>query len=413
MTQRVLFIGLVWPEPETTAAGSRILQLVRFFLDHAVEVHFATTALRTDYTYSLEDLGVRTHAIELNDSSFDRWILDLDPGIVVFDRFVTEEQFSWRVRENCPEALRILDTEDLHFLRESRRHAILGDVQHEPNRLFSDITLRELGSIYRSDLSLIISEFEMKLLKADYGLAGELLHYLPLLHFDRESSESVSSPSFDERIDFMTIGNWKHAPNKDSIHYLKSEIWPAIHAVLPEARMHVYGAYGPGEKSEVHDPEQGFLIKGWNDSKSEAFSTHRVCLAPLRYGAGLKGKLFDSLRFGTPSVTTSIGVEGISDPDSWSGFVCDAPEGFASAAIQLYSDEKIWNKVQSRADKILNDRFDAGRFLPELKKRIQELLEDLSGHRRKNLAGAMLWHHSAQSTKYLSKWIEAKNKNKS
>ena len=348
----------------------------------------------------------------MNDSSFDRWVSDLDPTIVIFDRFVTEEQFSWRLRENCPNALRILDTEDLHFLRESRRNAILDDLKNEQNKPFSDITLRELASIHRSDLSLIISEFEMKLLKSDYGLPGDLLHYLPLLNVATESPQMASLPKFHERFDFMTIGNWKHGPNKDSVHYLKSQIWPRIHKVLPKARMHVYGAYGPGEKSDVHDPEQGFLVEGWKDSKLEAFSAHRVCLAPLRFGAGLKGKLFDALRFGTPSVTTSVGVEGISDPNSWSGFVCDNPEEFARAAIKLYSDEKTWLEAQVQAPEILMKRFSEDLFLPEFKKRIQELSEDLQGHRRKNITGALLWHHSTQSTKYLSKWIEAKNKNK-
>ena len=125
MYSKVIFIGLVWPEPETTAAGSRILQLIHFFLDRSSEVHFASTAQLTDYSYPLEDLGVHTHRIELNDPSFDKWIVALAPEIVVFDRFVTEEQFSWRVKEKCSGALRILDSEDLHFLRDSRRKSVL------------------------------------------------------------------------------------------------------------------------------------------------------------------------------------------------------------------------------------------------------------------------------------------------
>ncbi len=419
MLPKVVFLGLVWPEPETTAAGSRILQLIRFFCDDAAELHFASTALPGDHSYPLEDLGVQTHSIALNDSGFDRWIAAIDPEIVVFDRFVTEEQFSWRVRESCPSALRILDTEDLHFLRESRRLSLLDKEKGHDPEPFTDIALRELGSIYRSDLSLIISETEMDLLTGTFKVPPALLHYLPFLISTGNLPESRSLPSFSERVDFMTIGNWKHGPNKDSVYYLKKEIWPLIRKQLPDTRVHVYGAYGPGEKSDLHDPKTGFLIKGWKESKAEAFTSHRVCLAPLRYGAGLKGKLFDALCFGTPSVTTSVGIEGItatvldvnSDASVWNGFVSDIPEKFAEAAVTLYTDEKIWYEAQSRGNRILRARFLKESFFPELASRIKELRDNLNTHRRSNLPGALLWHHSAQSTKYLSKWIEAKNKN--
>lgn len=411
MYSKVVFIGLVWPEPETTAAGSRMLQLIQFFSDRSEELHFASTALWSDHSFPLEEMGVLKHSIQLNDSSFDRWIKAIDPDIVVFDRFVIEEQFSWRVRENCPAALRILDTEDLHFLRESRRMTLAEKKSGDDPEGYDDITLRELASIYRSDLSLIISEEEMKLLTQTYQVPALILNYLPFIISEEDLPEYSSLPSFSERADFMTIGNWKHGPNKDSVHYLKKAIWPEVRKQLPKSQIHVYGAYGPGAKSDLHDPETGFLIEGWKESKIEAFTSHRICLAPLRYGAGLKGKLFDALRFGTPSVTTSVGSEGICDAKLWNGAVCDQPEKFVEAAVTLYSDEKLWNEAQSRGKDILQTRFSEEAFLPEFAKRIQMLQGRLRLHRRNNVTGSLLWHHSAQSTKYLSKWIEAKNKN--
>ncbi len=210
----------------------------------------------------------------------------------------------------------------------------------------------------------------------------------------------------------MTIGNWKHGPNKDAVAYLKRAIWPQIRRQLPRANIHVYGAYGPVGGSGFHDPGSGFLVEGWIESIREAFISHRVCLAPLRYGAGLKGKLFDALRFATPSVTTSIGCEGMSDPRAWSGFVCDSPEVFARAAIKLYTEAMVWQDAQAKGEKILTNHFRSEKFIPEFDLRISGLLENLEFHRQKNVTGALLWHHSTQSTKYLSKWIEAKNKNK-
>jgi len=411
MFSKVVFIGLVWPEPQTTAAGSRMLQLIQFFSDRSESLHFASTALWSEHSYPLEELGVIKHAIQLNDSSFDQWIKAIDPEIVVFDRFVTEEQFSWRVRENCPAALRILDTEDLHFLRESRRLCLRDKKSHDDPEGYDDITLRELASIYRSDLSLIISEVEMKLLTKTYKVPADILNYLPFLISRDNLPEYRSLPSFSERADFMTIGNWKHGPNKDSVHYLKKTIWPEVRKQLPTSQIHVYGAYGPGAKSDLHDPETGFLVEGWKESKIEAFTAHRICLAPLRYGAGLKGKLFDAMRFGTPSVTTSVGSEGISEAKLWNGNVCDLPGKFVEAAVTLYSDEKLWNESQARGKRILLTRFSEEVFFPEFARRIQTLQANLRHLRKNNVTGSLLWHHSAQSTKYLSKWIEAKNKN--
>ncbi len=409
MKAKALIIGLVWPEPDTTAAGSRMMQLIRFLTDHGWEVHFASTALRGRHSCALDPLGVLSHEIALNDSSFDPWIEELAPDLVIFDRFVTEEQFSWRVRENCASAIRILDTEDLHLLRAARRMALQDGSEFREN-LLNETALRELASVFRSDLSLIISEFEYELLGAHFGIDESLLHYLPFLLSSDEILDPDAIPGFSQRLDFMCMGNWKHGPNKDAILFLKREIWPGIRKSLPEARLHVYGAYAGSMEKSLNDPEAGFLMRGWADSKQEACTRHRVCLAPLRYGAGLKGKLIDSMLYGIPSVTTEIGAEGMSGGTGWNGFVRNDPGEFASQAVELYTNEATWNTCQLKGFELLKSRFRKELFENGLKSRLDELREHLSEHRSRNLTGALLWHHGALSTKYLSKWIEAKNK---
>ena len=113
--QSVLIIGTVWVEPNSSAAGSRMLQLIQLFLKQNWEVTFACAAQKTTNSFPLDFLEVNEVSIELNNSSFNDFVKKLKPTIVLFDRFLTEEQFGWRVAENCPKALRILDTEDLHF----------------------------------------------------------------------------------------------------------------------------------------------------------------------------------------------------------------------------------------------------------------------------------------------------------
>ncbi len=124
LNNKILIIGLIWPEPEATAAGSRMLQLVDFFIKQGYKLSFASAAAKSDLSFDFSDLAISCFHIELNSSSFDDLLKKLDPGMVVFDRFLTEEQYGWRVQRTCPEALRILDTEDLHFLRKSREMAL-------------------------------------------------------------------------------------------------------------------------------------------------------------------------------------------------------------------------------------------------------------------------------------------------
>ena len=178
----VLIIGYVWVEPNSSAAGGRMLQIIKQFILQKWKVTFASSAVKGEKAMDLNSIGVDVVSIELNNSSFDNFVKLLQPTIVLFDRFMIEEQFSWRVSENCPEALRILDTEDLHCLRKTREKAIKNkELFLKDNLLKEDITKREIASILRSDLSLIISTFEMDLLTNFFKIDKELLCNLPFL----------------------------------------------------------------------------------------------------------------------------------------------------------------------------------------------------------------------------------------
>src|SRR5690606_16075143 len=197
---KVLFIGLVWPEPTSSAAGKRILQLVEFFLDRGDEVVFGSAAAKSQASFCFDDAqqlffnSVKEIPIQLNDSSFNEFLKELNPDIVVYDRFVSEEQFGWRVVQDCPDALQVLDTEDLHFLRSAREKSYK---KKEEIDLYNEMTIREIASILRCDLSLIISKFEMDLLQNEFNISPSLLHYLPFLELRRRSATEVMK--FEER----------------------------------------------------------------------------------------------------------------------------------------------------------------------------------------------------------------------
>ncbi|MCW5520293.1 glycosyltransferase [Aureitalea sp. L0-47] len=405
--KKLFVIGRTFPEPTTTAAGRRMMQLLDFFRNETYEIHFGSTAATTNYSAVLEDKGISTHELQLNDPSFDDLLRKLNPDVVLFDRFISEEQFGWRVAEICPDALKILDTEDLHFLRDARKMAVKSGIPVEKSNLYTDLAKRELASIFRSDLSLIISEYEINLLENTFQVPKGLLCYLPL-GFEKVANNEL--PGFKERSNFVTIGNFQHAPNLDSVLYLARELWPAIRKKVPNSELHIYGAYVPKQVSELHDESTGFLVKGWTEDVSDVMKNARVCLAPLRFGAGLKGKVLNAMYYGTPSVTTSIGAEGISGKRTFGGYVTDDPKEFVKLASDLYTSEEKWSEAQKSGTEILTNRFNWPKVLLPFQKKLNELSKSLESHRRKHFIGQVFQQQTVQATRYMSKWIEEKNK---
>jgi len=409
--KQILIIGYTWPEPTTTAAGNRMIQLIEFFQSQNHDITFASTASKSEYSLDLCSINIKTENIVLNDSSFDDFIKKLNPGMVLFDRFLTEEQFGWRVSEFAPEALRILDTEDLHSLRQVREKLFKSKIEFTPDKwLQSDITKREIASIYRCDLSLIISTYEMDLLLKEVKMDKSLLLHLPFQLDKIENTKISTWPNFNTRKDFICIGNGKHAPNIDAIVWLKKEIWPLMRDSLPKVNLHIYGAYLPVHIRQMHNPKDGFYVEGWAESVTKVMEQSRINLAPLRFGAGIKGKLIDAMQCGTPSITTSIGAEGIHGVLPWNGWITDDVESFANVAVALYNNASDWRQSQENGVAIINTLYDKVTLDKRLSDKIQNLQNELTAHREANFFGALLRHQTLNSSKYMAKWIEAKSK---
>lgn len=408
MVKKLLIIGYVWPEPNSSAAGSRMMQLIHFFQQQGYQVTFASPAQLSDHMVDLASIDVSVAEIKLNCTSFDSFITQLQPDVVMFDRFMMEEQFGWRVSEFCPSALRVLDTEDLFSLRDARHKAFKqGKVFSEQDLLTSDMAKREIAAIYRSDVSLMISPVEIALLQSLFGIDASILHHCPFMLDDAQLSQDT--PSYHERDGFMVIGNFRHAPNWDAVLWLKQQIWPLIRKQLPEAQLSVYGAYPPPKATALHDEKSGFLVKGWVDDALAAMKNARVCLAPLRFGAGIKGKLAEAMICATPSVTTRIGSEGMQCTLPWPGHIDDDVQAFADAAVTLYNDEKVWQAASIEGPKNAEKMFKQNEAYTSLEVKINTLQENLALHRQQNFIGSMLNHHHHKSTKYMAQWIAAKN----
>jgi O-antigen biosynthesis protein len=400
----LVIIGAVWPEPNSTAAGSRMLQLIALFQKQDYDITFLCSAMPSDFSFDLSTISVKTQAIQLNNSSFDALIKELNPDAVLFDRFMIEEQYGWRVMENCPNAFRILDTEDLHFLRKAREVAFKQNRELVFEDYISDVFKREMASIYRCDLTLLISEYEMQLATETFKIDASILYYLPFL----SEEININVPKFEERNHFVSIGNFLHEPNWQTVLALKKQ-WKSIKKQLPEAELHVYGAYVSEKAKQLHNEKEGFLIKGRAESVVDVYSKAKVLLAPIPYGAGLKGKLFEAMQLGLPSVTTKMGAEGMNGNLDWNGFISEEND-FVEKAIELYTNKSIWKTAQLNGYEIIEKRFKKELFASDFINQVEYLQEHLKTHRNQNFLGQILQHQSLQSTKYMSKWIEAKNK---
>ena len=406
---KVALIGYVWPEPTSSAAGFRTLQLLEAFRAKGWETHLLSSSAETPSSNQAKDLGVTAHAIQMNHSSFDELIRSLSPDFVVFDRFLIEEQFGSRVRAACPSCVRVIDTVDLHFVRRGREEllkrgaspeAILG-CEFETQ---SEDAIREISAIYRSDLSLILSSFELELLQTRYRVPSELLH-LSRFH----CPNPAPPPSFEERNHFVFIGNFRHPPNADAVTWLQREVWPLVRQKLPQAELHIYGAYPPKEMMALSNAKQGFVVKGPVKDAIECLSHYRVCLAPLRYGAGIKGKITDSWLAGTPVVTTPIGAEGMHDSLEWGGGIASSPAALAQSSEALFNDPKAWSEAGDHGRQILTHLFNCETQSERLILALLNTQTHLASLRQANFVGAMLWHHSHRSTDFFSRWIELKN----
>jgi len=405
MKLRVLIIGLVWPEPTSSAAGWRMLQLIDELKKISNDIHFACAASKSAFSHPLEVLDVITHDIVLNDSSFNDFIAGLIPDVVVYDRFITEEQFSWRVKQLFPNIVSVLDTEDLHFVRRARTTAFKTntDVNYDTQDCY-----RELSSIYRSDLSIIISKFEYDLLIDHFNIPLKQLLYLPFIESEISNEKKDKLPDFNSRKDFMFIGNFIHEPNYQTVLQLK-KIWSLIKKRLPNTQIHIYGAYASQKVLQLNNANDGFIIKGKADDVNEIMQQYRVLVAPIPFGAGLKGKFIDGFRNSLPNVTSKIGAEGMS-AENWGGFIAENETDFVDAVCKLYEDETEWNRGVTNGFDILNNQFSERIWSGILKDTVLKIYANTETHRSNLFIQKILWQNGLQAVKYMSLWIEQKNK---
>ena len=337
--RRVLFIDSYTPTPDRDSGSLRMLEMLALLVEEGCSVVFFCQNITHDgkYTEALQQLGVEVW--------WQPWVGYLPTWLGVhgdrFDAVIVSRHYVLKpllpmLRELAPQAQVVFDTVDLHFLREQREAA---QSDNPAARVTAARTLaNELGLIRKSDLTWVVSSVERDLLA---NIAPECqVGIVSNIHRCTEDT-----PGFDSRRDLVFVGSYRHPPNVDAALWLAKEIFPLIHAHLPGARLHLVGADAPEAITNLASIA-GIEVRGHVPDLDALLDQTRLSLAPLRYGAGIKGKINQSLSRGLPVVATRCAVEGMFLVDGQDVLEADEAKGFADAVVRLYRDEVLWNTLR-------------------------------------------------------------------
>ena len=353
---QILIVDALSPHPDKDSGSLRLVNLMRLLQEEGAHVVFlpANRAQDGAATRALQQLGVESWYAPYAQRA-PAWFREHGRRFdtIMLCRHYVASEFLPLARQHAPQARVVFDTVDLHYLRERRGAALADDAalrrQAERTRAL------ELDVIARSDATLVVSEVERSLLATDAPDAR--VDLLSNLH-------RVAGPGqpFAQREDLVFVGGFRHPPNVDAVCWFVGEVFPHVRARLPRVRFHCIGSDVPDAIRALGSVE-GVVVHGHVPDIEPYMHGARIALAPLRYGAGVKGKINLSMAHGQPVVATGCAVEGMHLRDGEDVLVADDAADFAEAIVRLYSDEALWTRLRDAALVNVERHFslDAGR----------------------------------------------------
>lgn len=335
---QVLVIDSATPRPDHDSASLRLVNLMRLLGEEGAQVTFVPADLNHAgaHTLRLQQLGVQTWYAPFFGTPA-AWLREHGARfdtVLVCRHYVLREWLPL-LRRHAPQARLVFDTVDLHYLRERRGAEITQDASLR--RASERTRSLELEMIARSDTTLVVSDTERTLLAQDAPDARvEILSNLHQVH--------GSSRGFAERQDLVFVGGFRHPPNVDAARWFASDVFPLIRERLPDVRFHCIGS-DPTPEITALSALPGVQVHGHVPDLSPYMDGVRIAVAPLRFGAGVKGKVNLSMAHGQPVVATGCAVEGMHLRDGVDVLVADDAPAFADAVVRLYSDEALWRQL--------------------------------------------------------------------
>lgn len=336
--RQVLIIDAETPRPHHDSASLRLVNLMRMLIDEGVHVVFLPADLRQ---VEGDTARLRRHGVEAWHAPFatrpSAWLREHGPrfDVVMLSRHYVAAEFLPLVRRFAPQARVVFDTVDLHFLRELRGAELSGDAGLR--RAAERTRDRELALMRQADATLVVSPAERELLST--LLPATEVEVLPNLH-----ELADTGLPFGQRKDLVFVGGFRHPPNVDAVLWFGREIFPRIQARRPDIRFHCIGMAPPADVRALQ-AQPGILVHGHVADIGGYMDGARIALAPLRFGAGVKGKVNLSMAHGQPVVATSCAIEGMHLTHGHDVLVADDADAFAEAVLRLYDDAELWGTL--------------------------------------------------------------------
>lgn len=363
--KRVLIFDACTPTPDQDSGSLRMMNLMKIFqeLDYQVSFIPENMAHFEQYTSSLQQMGVECIYAPTYSSPVD-YLSQMGQyfDVVLLSRYYVAAPVMDMIRDYCPKAQLLFDTVDLHYLREQRMAEVADD--NKQLAAAQDTKGKELAVAKACDTTLVVSPYEQSVLAEE---TPELnVQILSNIH----EVYGCLKP-YAERKDLVFIGGYQHTPNVDGILWFVDAIWPAIKKAIPEIQLHIVGSKAPKEVEALGD-SKGIVFHGFVEDIEPVMSDYRIAVAPLRFGAGVKGKVNMSMSYGQPVVGTAVAVEGMYTTHGEDVMMSDDERVFAQHVIKLYQDEALWNQISQGGLKNVERWFSFN----AAKKQIQAILND-------------------------------------
>ncbi len=338
VTRRVLVLDHCTPTPDRDAGSQFTIQLMKIFqmLDFKVTFIPEDNFLQMErYTADLQKIGIECLYAPYT-TSLQQHLKESGElyDIVVIFRVTAATRDLPVVRQYCPQANVIFHPADLHFLRETRQAALQQSDQLAAQAL--ETKQKELHIVRSVDRVMVHSSYEKQVL-SEY-VEPDRVVVVPWV-----VEAPGSAAPLEERRDLIYIGGYGHPPNVDAVLYFTRQIFPLIKSRLPEAKFYIVGSNLPPELEALNSPD--LIVTGYVEALEPLLDRMRMSVVPLRFGAGIKGKIGTSLSVGLPCVATSIAAEGLPLRPGRDILIADEPETFADLVVKLYEDDALWHHV--------------------------------------------------------------------
>ncbi len=376
VSMRIFVADPFLPMWDRSSGSLRLFNYLKILKGMDAHITFVARIGSSDpkYKYTLQQMGIEVYENDEKALRYAGLVLHKVVPAIPYELIFKERAFDFAilsfwflaeyyidvVYEHSPKTRIIVDSVDIHFVRELREAELERDEKKKRKALKNK--QRELNVYRRADRVWVVTEEDKKHIIDKIG--NTPIDIVPNIH------EPVPyRKEFSKTKDLLFVGNFAHPPNVDAVRFLTQKIFPEIKKQLPEVKLYIVGNNPTPEVQQLNSAE--IIVTGYVPDLKPYLLNARVSVNPLRYGAGMKGKIGEALSYGLPVVTTSIGAEGMDLKHEEHALIADKPVAFAKEVVRLYNDASLWEKLSKQGRRLVENRWGPD----ALKHRFQEIFK--------------------------------------